>query len=104
MTSSNVVQEVETQISSLDTQLLPLETQISSLRRAKNAQIKALKKYMETNDITSMTVNGVRYYQEQESNVKCTMERMRNTLPEDVVEEYVQHNTVEETKWKKEKV
>lgn len=104
MSSSNPLDLVRTEITALDDQLNPLETQISTLRKAKNAQVKALKKHMEQNNITECVINGIRYSRVEEQNVKCTLERMRNTLPEDTMQDYVQQNTVTEVKFKKEKV
>lgn len=92
---------INTDLTSLEDRFSPLEDQVKALKKEKNAKAKAVRKYMEANDVTTLELCGTRYTLEEETDTKCTLTRMRATLPEDVVEQYVQANTVTEPKFKK---
>jgi predicted nucleic acid-binding Zn-ribbon protein len=92
---------INVDLTSLEDQFSPLEEQVKALKKEKNAKAKAVRKYMESNDLTTLELCGTRYTLEDETDTKCTITRMLATLPEDVVEEYIQANTITEPKFKK---
>jgi hypothetical protein len=91
-------------LTALNTRLGPLEDQVTTLRKERTANQKSVKKHMEQNDLTQLDLCGVRYILEEVTDPKCTVDRMRATLPEDVVAQYLQENTVTETKFRKRKI
>lgn len=101
---SSQLDQLRSELNQLSTQLGPLEDQLKALRKEANARVKSVRKYMETNKLTELELAGVRYTLEEETDTKCTINRMRATLPEDVVEEYIQANTLTEMKFRKTKI
>ena len=91
-------------LSTLNTRLSPLEDQVASLRKERNENQKSVRKHMEDSDLTQLDLCGVRYVLEEVTEPKCTIDRMRATLPEDVVAQYIQENTVTEIKFRKRKI
>lgn len=102
--ASRNLDQIRQDLSSLDTQLAPLEERVAPLKKEKSAAVKAIRKHMEQNRLTELTVLNTKYTLEDEDTTKCTLARMRATLPEDVVEQYVQANTVTEPKFRKTKI
>ncbi len=91
-------------LTQLSTRLDPLQGQLDDLRKEKTAHVKAVRKYMEQNELDELPLCGILYTLVDESDVKCTMARLRATLPDDVVAQYIQANTVMETKFRKTKI
>ena len=79
----------------------PFETQRKALKQEKKEKDDAVREYMESNDFEALELAGIRYTLKDSKSVKCTVKRLRETLPEDVVAQYVQANTVSEPKFKK---
>ena len=93
--------QINADLERLGPRFSPLEEQVKALKKEKNAKAKAVRKYMESNELTVLELCGTRYTIEEETDTKCTINRMRATLPEDVVQEYIQANTVTEVKFRK---
>jgi len=93
--------QINASMATIETRFAPLEEQMKALRKEKNSKAKAVRKYMEDHELTELTLCGVRYTIEEETDTKVTLSRLRDTLPEDVVAEYVQANTVKEYKFRK---
>lgn len=92
---------IQDNLNALDNRFAPLAEQHKALKKEQNAQAKAVRKYMETNDLMDLTICGIRYTLEEVTDTKCTIARMRATLPDDIVAQYAQANTVTELKFRK---
>jgi chromosome segregation ATPase len=92
---------IQADLSALDDRYVPLTEQVKALKKELNAQAKSIRKYMGSADLTELVLCGIRYTLEEVTDTKCTIARMRATLPEDTVAQYVQANTVTELKFRK---
>lgn len=92
---------IQEQLTPLERKLDKIKTKVKPLQQSTRVKQKAVRQYMETNKIQELEVCGIQYVLEDVTDVKCTIDRMRATLPADVVEQYVQANTVTETKFRK---
>lgn len=82
----------------------PLEKKMGDIRKARKGIEEQLKKFVNDLEKKEIVFEGTRYFYEDVDDVKCTIDRLRATLPEDMVELYIQQNTVPERKWRKRKL
>ena len=54
--------------------------------------------------MTEIQLGDMAYKLYEKAETKCNITRMKQTLPEDVVEDYVKQNTVMVTKFEKKKI
>ena len=101
---SSPLDALRNDLTQISTQLEPLEERVKALKKVKTDNQQSVRKYMEANELKILELCGIKYTLEEETDTKCTINRMRATLPEDVVEEYIQANTVQEVKFRKRKL
>ena len=98
------MEQLQTDMQVLNTKIIPLKEQLSAYQKAATEIHASVRKYMERNNLSEYVFCGIRYRLEEDTSVKCTIDRMRATLPEDIVKQYVQENSVTETKFRKRKL